>query len=384
MKRLPLVFVLILSLLFQGCWDKVEIDERAFVGGIFVDVVGEETSKETKETLPFYEEKMNGLLKVIFTLANPGEILRGGEEGYIAVEAEAETIPDAIRKIGIRLNRTPFFAHSKVVVLTDKVLKNEKVFKEIIDFLERDPDINATINIMVLEGDLEKLTKIKPKLDIYLVTYIQGVFSNASKLSYIVPVKLLDFISSINSGNKAVLPVITVKEDEIEIKNIALIKDNKFYKDVDEKYLRAFQFLNGKLKGGRKFVNYKGIDISYFIQDNYRDIYVEDDNGKLKFTIKAELEGYLESESFSKEDIDKSILDEIESILSKSFELEIKETIKYFQDDIEADYLGLEDYTRKNYYKVYKKYKDNWDEAFKEAEFTVEAKAFIRRIGSKR
>ncbi|MBZ4663974.1 MAG: Ger(x)C family spore germination protein [Caloramator sp.] len=384
MKRLPLVFVLILCLLFQGCWDKVEIDERAFVGGIFIDALEEEGRKESKEVKPFYEEEMNGTIKVIFTLANPGEILKGGEKGYVTAEAEAETIPDAIRKIGIRLNRTPFFAHMKVVVLTDKVLKNEKVFKETVDFLERDPDINASVNIMMLEGDIEKLTKIKPKLDIYLVTYIQGVFSNASKLSYIVPVKLLDFISNLNSGNKAILPVITVNEDEVEIKNIALIKDNKLYKQVDEKYLRAFQFINGKLKGGRKFVNYKGVDISYFIQDNYRDIYVEDDNGKLKFTIKAELEGYLENESFSKEDIDKSILDDIESILSKSFELEMMETIKYFQDDIEADYLGLEDYTRKNYYKVYKKYKDNWDEAFKEAEFTVEAKAFIRRIGSKR
>ncbi|WP_027309435.1 Ger(x)C family spore germination protein [Caloramator sp. ALD01] len=384
MKRLPLVFVLILSLIFQGCWDKVEIDERAFVGGIFVDAVGEEGSKESKEVKPFYEEDMDGTLKVIFTLANPGEVLKGGEKGYVTVEAEAETIPDAIRKIGIRLNRTPFFAHTKVVVLSDKVLKNEKIFKETIDFLERDPDINASVNIMMLEGDIEKLTKIKPKLDIYLVTYIQGVFRNASNLSYIVPVKLLDFISNLNSGNKAIMPVITIKEDEVEIKNIALIKDNKLYKQVDEKYLRAFQFLNDKLKGGRKFVNYKGIDISYFIQDNYRDIYVEDDNGKLKFTIKAELEGYLENESFSKEDIDKKILDDIESILSKSFELEMMETIKYFQDDIEADYLGLEDYTRKNYYKVYKKYKDNWDEAFKEAEFRVEVKAFIRRIGSKR
>ncbi|MCX7695513.1 MAG: Ger(x)C family spore germination protein, partial [Caloramator sp.] len=279
MKRLPLVFVLIFSLLLQGCWDKVEIDERAFVGGIFIDAVGQETSKEIKEILPFYEEKMDGALKVIFTLANPGEVLKGGEKGYVTVEADAETIPDAIRKIGIKLNRTPFFAHTKVVVLTDKVMKNEILFKEILDFLEREPDVNSTINIMMLEGDLEKLTKIEPKLDIYLVTYIQGVFNNASKLSYVVPVKLLDFTSQLNSSNKAVLPVIAVKEDEVEIKNLALIKDNKFYKKVDEKYLRAFQFINGKLKGGRKFVNYKGNDISYFIQDKYRDIYVQDDNG---------------------------------------------------------------------------------------------------------
>ncbi|WDC85002.1 hypothetical protein PL321_05540 [Caloramator sp. mosi_1] len=108
MKRLPLVLLLIFSLLFQGCWDKVEIDERAFVGGIFIDVLEEETSKNIKEIEPFYEERMGKTLKVIFTLANPGEILSGGEKGYVTVEAEAETVPDAIRKIGIKLNRTPF------------------------------------------------------------------------------------------------------------------------------------------------------------------------------------------------------------------------------------------------------------------------------------
>ncbi|CDF57237.1 Ger(x)C family spore germination protein [Thermobrachium celere] len=384
MKRMPLVLVLIFSFIFQGCWDKVEIDERAFVGGIFIDALEAEKSKGGGTIEPFYEEKMDSTLKVIFTLANPGEVLKGGEKGFVTVEAEAESIPDAIRKIGIRLNRTPFFAHMKVVVLTEKVLKDENLFKEILDFLERDPDINAQVNIMMLKGDIEKLTNIKPKLDIYLVTYIQGVFNNASKLSYVVPIKLFKFISQLNSSNKAILPIITVNEDEVEVKGLALVKDNKLYKEVDEKYLRAFQFINGNFKGGRKFINFKGVDLSYFIQDSFRNIYVKEEEGKLKFTIKAEIEGLLENNVFSKEELDKKQIDEIEAIISKSFELELKEAIKYFQNVVELDYLGLEDYTRKNYYRIFKKYEDNWDEAFREADFEVEAKAFIRRIGSSR
>lgn len=384
MKRMPLVFILLFCFIFQGCWDKVEIDERAFVGGIFVDALETEKSKGGGTIEPFYEEKMDSTLKVIFTLANPGEVLKRGEKGFVTVEAEAESIPDAIRKIGTRLNRTPFFAHTKVVVLTEKVLKDENLFKEILDFLERDPDINAQVNIMMLKGDIEKLTNIKPKLDIYLVTYIQGVFNNASKLSYVVPIKLLNFIAQLNSSNKAILPIITVNEDEVEIKGLALVKDNKLYKEIDEKYLRAFQFINSGFKAGRKFINFKGVDLSYYIQDSFRDIYVKEEEGKLKFIIKAELEGFLENNVFSKEELDKKQIDEIEAIISKSFELELKETIKYFQNVVESDYLGLEDYTRKNYYRIFKKYEDNWDEAFREADFEVEAQAFIRRIGSNR
>ncbi|MCX7951010.1 MAG: Ger(x)C family spore germination protein [Clostridiales bacterium] len=383
MKKFLALLILLSSLFLSGCWDKIEIDERAFVGGIYVDVLegGKSKSGDIKS---FYEQDMNNRLKVIFTIANPKAIAGGGEEGFITVEAEADSIPDAIRKIGVRLNRTPFFAHAKVLVISKNILKDSKVFRELIDYAEREPDINAQVNVMMLDGSIDELVKIKPKLDIYLVTYIQGVFNNAQNLSYIVPIKLLQLTAQLNAGEKAYIPIITVKKDEIEIKGVALIKDNKLYKTVDEKYLRAFQYLNSQLKGGRKFINYNGTSVSYFIQDNYRDLYVKDDNGKLKFILKAELEGYIENNIFSKEQLEKKDLDKMEEILSESFKLELMETIKYFQEDVGADYLGLEDYTRKNYNKVYKKFKDNWDEAFKEAEFEVEAKAFIRRIGSKK
>lgn len=383
MKKFLAIILIISSLFLTGCWDKIEIDERAFVGGIYVDIIEDGKSKNG-EIKPFYEQDMKNRLKVIFTIANPKAIAGGGEEGFVTVEAIADSIPDAIRKIGVRLNRTPFFAHSKVLVMSENVLKDEKVFKELIDYVDREPDLNAQVNVMMLDGRIEELVKIKPKLDIYLVTYIQGVFNNAQNLSYIVPIKLMQLTAQLNAGQKAHIPIITVKEDEIEIKGIALIKDNKLYKTVDEKYLRAFQFLNSQLKGGRKFINYNGTSVSYFIQDNYRDLYVKDDNGKLKFILKAELEGYIENNIFSKEALEKKDLDKMEEILSESFKLELMETIKYFQENVGADYLGLEDYTRKNYNKVYKKFKDNWDEAFKEAEFEVEAQAFIRRIGSKK
>lgn len=383
MKKILALMLCMMSFMLQGCWDKVEIDDRAFVGGLYIDVL-EDGKPKSSEIKPFYEQDMKDKLKVIFSLANPKAIAGGGESGYVTVETEAESIPDAIRKIGVRLNRTPFFAHSKVFVVTENVLKDEKIFKELIDYVEREPDLNAQINVMMVDGDIGKLTKIKPKLDIYLVTYIQGVFNNAKNLSYIVPIKLLNLTAQLNAGDKAYIPIITVKEDEIEIKGIALIKDFKLYKKIDEKYLRAFQYLNSNLKGGRKFINYNGTSISYFIQDNYRDLYVKDDNGKLKFTLKAELEGYIENNIFSKEALEKKDIDKMEEILSESFKLELEETIKYFQDDVGADYLGLEDYTRKNYNKVYKNFKDNWDEAFKNAEFEIEAKAFIRRIGSKK
>lgn len=383
MKKFLALIITFSTIFLAGCWDKIEIDERAFVGGIYVDVLEYGKSKKG-EIKPFYEQDMKKRLKVIFTLADPKALAGGGEKGYVTVETEADNIPDAIRKIGIRLNRTPFFAHSKVLVVTENVLKDEKVFRELIDYVEREPDLNAQVNVMMLDGSIDELVKIKPKLDIYLVTYIQGVFNNAKNLSYIVPIKLMQLTAQLNAGEKAYVPIIVVKEDGIEIKGITLIKENKFLKTVDEKYLRAFQFLNNKLKGGRKFINYNETSVSYFIQDNYRDLYVKDDNGKLKFIINAELEGYIENNIFSKEALEKKDLDKIEEILSESFKLELEETIKYFQDNVGADYLGLEDYTKKNYYKVYKKFQDNWDEAFKNAEFEIEAKAFIRRIGSKK
>ena len=45
-KQIPILMILLLFL--TGCWDEVEIEERAFVSGVAVDLAEEQSSSTTK------------------------------------------------------------------------------------------------------------------------------------------------------------------------------------------------------------------------------------------------------------------------------------------------------------------------------------------------
>jgi hypothetical protein len=52
------------------------------------------------------------------------------------------TVPDTMEELGSRVSRIPFYGVTRLLVLTDRVIRDDKIFREILDEFERKTIIN--------------------------------------------------------------------------------------------------------------------------------------------------------------------------------------------------------------------------------------------------
>ncbi|SKA76252.1 germination protein, Ger(x)C family [Caloramator quimbayensis] len=391
-KKILTLFIIIVLTLTTGCYDRVEIEQRAIIGAFSIELVDEvqesfekaDDAKQASSDSSFNENK-NGPLKIIFGVINPSK-LQSGDKAFKTVEVRGANIPDAVEKLGEKISRQPYFAQMRMLYISDKVLKNKKVFKEVLDRLDRSTKINETANIVVIKGETDNLAKVEPELENTIAAHIFGISENSKITANVSALPIYKFLSVIrNSDGCCFIPVVEIKnikgKFEPSIDKVVLIKDYQFLRYLDTKYIKTFRILNNDFRSGRMLINYENISIPYYVYSTNKRIWLEEEEGKLKYKVKIEFEGDVEELEFGKDLFDTQTIDKINKAAEETIKEEFIETTKYFQDTIGYDYLGFKDFTHKYYNKIYQKYKDNWDEVFKNAQIEYDVKVYIRRIG---
>ncbi|MBA9084758.1 spore germination protein KC [Fontibacillus solani] len=129
---------LLLSCLFgvlflTGCWDAKELNKRAVVSGIGID-------------LAEGEEKYLVSLQIIIADEISGKIGRGATPTSV-YQARGKTIIDAIRNTSRKVPRLVSPAQARMIVMSEDVAREGVA--GIVDFLDRDSDIRLTAKVYI-------------------------------------------------------------------------------------------------------------------------------------------------------------------------------------------------------------------------------------------
>ncbi|MCX7904049.1 MAG: Ger(x)C family spore germination protein [Caloramator sp.] len=375
MKRF--IILLLVPLILMGCWDKTEIEDIMFIYSIAVDKVEDKQNDAPQK--PFYEFQ-NQNLEVTFLVPNPAKIQGGESDVLEEITVKTQSLPEAIGMIRKKQNREPFFGHEKLLILGEKLLKDDKSLKCVLDWIDRDPKKNRSA-FVVATKNVSDLIKVSPRLEKLLPSYVIGILKNEAKVATMVSVSLNEFLGGIKSSGMAMLPIINRQKDEIVVKNVALIKDSKYVGELDDRYIRGYSIISNKLHEGKKLFMFKREVLSYNITSSEAKIKLDEENGRLVFNVDVEMEGDVEDYIMNEDILKSDIIKELQENISKQFEIELKEVVRHFQQDIGYDYLNLKSWTKKHKYDLFKKYEKNWDEAFRNAKFNFKVKSFIRRVG---
>lgn len=385
LKRTVLALLTLSMLFTSGCWDMIEIEERAIIGIIEIDLVDEkEGTQDNKETSPYCEDKPDRI-RVTFGVQNPSKVLEGGEGAAVPVTVEAANLADAMEMLGGRISRMPFYGQARLLILSDRLIANREIFKEVVDEFERKAVLNHLMRIAAFQGDPLDIQNVEVKLENLYTTAIFGIMKNASVLSNTVSMTLRDLLTDLrnNDGNTAI-PLLEIKPDNdkaFAIDKLLLVNNYKSLGVLDSKYIKSYKMINGTFKYGRKLIDYNGIVVPYYIYSSDRKFELEDNDDGLSFKVKFTLEGDIEQFKFEKTIFDNNVIDDLEKSIESFTEAELDNATKYFQRDIGYDYLGFKEYLNKYHYKVFKKYEDNWEDAFRNAKIKYEVEAYVRRIG---
>jgi Ger(x)C family germination protein len=241
------------------------------------------------------------------------------------------------------------------------------------------------MKVVVLKSDPNKLKDVKPKLENLFQAYVTGIEENAITSSEVVSMTLADLLKAIRDGDgSAAIPTLRISpnnDGEFVIDELTLIKDYKFYRYLDTKYVGLYKLITKKLNKGKLFTKFDNMIIPYYIYTTKQKIWMSDEQN-LKYEVRYEIECDISQFEFGRDLFDANLIKKIESEISDDMKKKLEETTNYFQKEIGIDYLGFGSYTQKYHNKVYKKYKDNWDEAFKKLDISYKVKVNIRRIGT--
>lgn len=396
--RMVCVMILLPLLILTGCWDRKEIEERATIVGLAIDV-----AKPNEHPIPLtHPEEIKvptsniGKIKVTAQLAVPGQIPLGPSQGgdsspkdkVWVVEAIGNTMDDAVQGLQQQLAHKIFFGQLQVIILSDEIAR--RGIEHINEFLRRRPEIRRTAWMAVNHEDAAQTMQVAPKLEQVPAIYLSTMFEEAVKMGKFPENDLGKFwIHTSNKGYDGYLPYITVKENEnIEISGLAYFSGNKMVGKTKPYQIAYFNGLMGQNPGGAAAVIWLSNNESVMFQSTKRkvDYHVRLKNGIPHFDINVDIWGIIREKNSQKIKLDDSkMIEKIETLAGKQIEHEMVKLIKETQDK-KSDIFGFGEYVRGDLSKFWDDHvetSDDWKEIFQKMTLNVTTKIHIERVGMK-
>ncbi|NRF96102.1 Ger(x)C family spore germination protein [Paenibacillus frigoriresistens] len=380
--RMKLIWLLLLCsnlMLITGCWSRIEVNDRAFVTGMYIDR-SDNGSYEVSLGFPLPNRMAGGQSPGMPTYGNP----------YTILTKTAESIPVAIRKIRSDLTREITWGHCRVIVVGKQAA--EYGIDSLLEFVAREPNFHTKSYLMVAPGKARDITKLTPVFE-RLPAEVLREFSNR-KVTLDTNVK--DFLEASTSGGDMIAGMLTTGQTEmlsekgkestwVGTDGAALFKKGKMIGTLDVIGMRAGLWLKGKMKSSQISLKSPsdGKTMSFIILSSKASIKPFIDGEKIGFHIKIEAEDDILS---SESDIDltdpKEII-RIQEQLSEQLKRRITRTL-YKTQDMGADVFQFGRHLDWNYPKVWSKHKDGWHADYKMCTFIVDTNVQVKRIGVER
>nr|WP_243182921.1 Ger(x)C family spore germination protein [Anaerosolibacter carboniphilus] len=386
---MPLIFLILLT---SGCWDRKEIDELAIVGATGFDKV-----------------TINGrdMYRAISYVYKPAE-MGGGTEGgggktlapFWIVSELGETLSDAEKNISARSSRFVFLAHSEIVIIGERLAKEDGVDK-VMDLLLRHKDLRMRNLLYIAKGDaLKVFEKGLPQFESTLSQELSGISEKSLPIvskTYVPDVKEFAY-SLLSTGRDPVAGKLEVFPTPEELPSpvgneqpqsfvrptgAAIFRKSKLVGWLTDTETRGFLYVMNKSKVGimpLKLPRSQQENFSFEMTKAKTKIIPSVTENNISITLEVKAEGNVgtmeDSESLAKpEDIKK-----LEALASDEIKQLIKNTVHKTQN-MGTDVFGFGEAVHRKYPKAWKNIEENWQDIYSNLQVNVKVKTKIRGTG---
>ncbi|RIX49276.1 Ger(x)C family spore germination protein [Paenibacillus nanensis] len=401
--RLLLAALLLMPLL-TGCWDRLEIDERAVVLGVSIDEVTSEEAAERESEVSHVKGSLpppkQGMVKVGVQIALPGRIPLGPGEGggsndtmqtVWVITVVGHSMDDAFMNLQQQVSSELFFGHLRIIVVSEAIAK--KGMENINDYFRRNPEVRRMAWLMVSKGKALGLMTAAPKLERIPTLYLMSTLDNSIKMGKFPK----DYIgvywsNSSKKGQEGFLPYVAIKDEQnVEIQGLAYFRGEHMVGVTKPFEVAGYLGLRGVNPAGYRAVimldeNDPNSTVMTNVTHRRSVIKLRLKDGVPHFDIYIELEANLEEKMSEEFEINNpDIIARIERVQSDA-------SVKFYQNIIKktqskgSDIFGFGEHVRAKkpkYWNQYVKTKEAWQEKYKEVTFNIDVIVKIRRIGMK-
>ncbi|MEK5030412.1 Ger(x)C family spore germination protein [Paenibacillus sp. FSL R7-0302] len=389
MWRKFLCILLIISLtLLTGCWSRKELNDLALVMALGIDLDP-------------------GGYAVTVQVMNPGEAgnQKGGRSGGMPVvtyQTIGRTVPDALQRMLSMTPRMLYLAHIRVLVIGEALAR--RGVSDVLDFISRNHELRTDFFLLVAkESKASKILEIiTPFEHIPANSLYSSILVSHKKWAATGKVTLQQFITELERGGSnpvmsgvqlngggqnggSVNNVDTIRpKTMIEHAGIAVFKKDRLVGWLDEPGSKTVNYVLDEVDSTVSNVSIPGGGLAGFIitrSDSKLDVRL-DTQGKPEFTVKLNIEANLTTIQGKLNLNNPASIEDIQRNLEQTYDLSLMQNIRKVQQKYGADIFGFGEALHRKYPRLWRTYREHWEDSFRTVKVNVRSKIVIQRIGS--
>lgn len=335
MKRILLLIIILFGM--TGCYDYLELKNRAIISGISIDLT------EADE------------YQVNFEILNNKKSDSGESESnkVYLVEGKGKNISEAFQDVASKMNKEAYYPHLKVLVISEDVAK-EKLF-EVVDYLLREPTVrNIFYPVVAKNTTAYNILNSATKSNSVTAETIESMIESSSYAEEVsIKTDFEKFMDLYTDPRKdPFLTAIEKEENTLGLSGMALFESDKLVGIIDKEFSAIYNALINtstnhslykKCESGVTAINlYNNQKTDFEIKDNTLTI-----KSKLNANVQEDTCGYNFRDSSIYENLNK----EFGEIVKKEYE-QLWKKISSLQSDV----FGIQD----KYWKKERKELSEW------------------------
>ncbi len=235
-----MLVIVLYMLLFTGCWNYKEINDKSVVAGAALDY-----DKDTDELVLTVE------IAIARTEQNNTIILSDTYQG------RGWDVFDASRNLIAITGQKLYWSHTKIIIFSRSIMENKNLFIGVLDWIKRDSETRDDIWFFLSGEDTaaEILTDTRVQIENITSYYLEDIARNEKSVSKYLSVPCYEFVDDL--GSKGITPVLPTVKIEAEGENVipvvygeALLKGLKPEKWLNGEQTKILLILKDKLRGG--------------------------------------------------------------------------------------------------------------------------------------
>lgn len=352
-----ILFLIVCIVFLTGCWDKQEIEQRAFVYGVGIDHAGNNSASNP-------EIELTAQSIVPENIATTGG---GGGSGpaFSNLSQTGTTLIDISREMIKETSRRPDVTHLNVVLFSEELAREPKMFEQLMDVFLRERDMRRVIKVAIVDGKARELLTVLPENEKVPAQYINKLLEERGNLAILDLVRVGDVQEKLLARES--FPIAQLKMEnskEISYEGIAVYHGHKeqVVGSLKDDEAKGLSFFSGKRSTGtiNVEVDRKKAAVEILKIKSKLSLKKEGSNN-LKFLVRVDVNGLI-AEQFGTENVmNEDVLREFETAANKKVEEIMRKTLDKLQNDLQADPLGVGVYLHHYHPDLWESLKDDWD-----------------------
>lgn len=378
-RGLVTVFVLLPLLFVSGCWSANEINDRAFVTIMLVDLA-EDGQIELTLGFPLPNRMIPGM-------AGGGGSSKG--DPFTFVTKKAKNLNDALALLNVDLPRITTFGQTQVIILSERYA--QQGITSVLEFVQRQPTFHLSANLFIAPG---RVLEIK-RTPMVFEQFVSIILAKYIRHHYTLDTTVKDAIVAEYKGGDILIPKLSFKvKPEIEVDDpkmnrwmgvdgAAIISGNKMVSTISKENVRGALWLSSQIHNSMITVPSPsdGKDISCFTQNVSTNIKPVVQDGQVSFSIKSKADAFVVQSESTIDLSEGEMLLKIQQKLNETIKRNMEEVVDRTKE-FKSDAFLLSYYLDWRYPKVWENMKPRWRDYYSNSlNFDISVDIALERTG---